>query len=179
MTPAGRIAGHLGVGTVIAGVVPSGKPTKIAGLPEAGKRVAMAGDGASGAPAVAQADPGIALGAGPDAAIETAGVALMRSGPLAVATALRLGRGTRRTMRQNLGWATGYNSAALPVAAGVVGPAFGLVLRPGIAAPSMSGSRFLVAVNALLLRRLRLPRPAKQAARARPPRAPAETARSH
>jgi P-type Cu2+ transporter len=74
-----------------------------------------------------------------------------------VPTALAIGRGTLRKMRQNLGWAIGYNSVALPIAAGVFEPAFGLVLRPEIAALSMSGSSFLVAVNALLLKRLRLP----------------------
>ena len=81
----------------------------------------------------------------------------MRSDPLDVAVALQVGRGTVRKMRQNLGWAIGYNAIALPIAAGVFAPAFGLVLRPEIAALSMSGSSFLVAVNALLLKRLRLP----------------------
>ena len=81
----------------------------------------------------------------------------MRSDPLDAPVALTIGRGTLRKMRQNLGWAVCYNAIALPIAAGVFEPAFGLVLRPGIAAPSMSGSSLLVAVNALLLRRLRLP----------------------
>jgi len=86
----------------------------------------------------------------------------MRSDPLDVPTALRIGKGTLRKMRQNLGWAIGYNAIALPIAAGVFEPAFGLVLRPEIAALSMSGSSFLVAVNALLLKRLRLPAPGEQ-----------------
>jgi P-type Cu2+ transporter len=81
----------------------------------------------------------------------------MRSDPLDVPVALTIGRGTLRKMRQNLGWAVGYNAIALPIAAGVFEPAFGLVLRPEVAALSMSGSSFLVAVNALLLKRLRLP----------------------
>ena len=81
----------------------------------------------------------------------------MRSDPFDVPVALRIGRATLRKMRQNLGWAIGYNSIALPIAAGVFEPAFGLVLRPEIAALAMSGSSFLVAVNALLLKRLRLP----------------------
>jgi Cu2+-exporting ATPase len=81
----------------------------------------------------------------------------MRSDPLDVPIALRIGKGTLRKMRQNLGWAIGYNAVALPIAAGVFEPAFGLVLRPEIAALSMSGSSLLVAVNALLLKRLRLP----------------------
>jgi P-type Cu2+ transporter len=157
-----RIAGQLGVRTVIAEVLPGDKASKITDLQRAGK-VAMVGDGVNDAPALAQADLGIAIGAGTDVAIETADVVLMRSDPLDVPTALAIGRGTLRKMRQNLGWAIGYNSVALPIAAGVFEPTFGLVLRPEIAALSMSGSSFLVAVNALLLRRLRLPSAAKQA----------------
>jgi P-type E1-E2 ATPase len=157
-----RIAAQLGVGTVIAEVLPGDKASKIADLQQTGKKVAMVGDGVNDAPALAQADLGIAIGAGADVAIETADVVLMRSDPLDVPTALTIGRGTLRKMRQNLGWAIGYNSVALPIAAGVFEPAFGLVLRPEIAA--LSGSSFLVAVNALLLRRLRLPRPAAKAA---------------
>jgi Cu2+-exporting ATPase len=158
-----RIAGQLGIGTVIAEVLPGDKASKIADLQRAGTKVAMVGDGVNDAPALAQADLGIAIGAGTDVAIETADVVLMRSDPLDVPTALAIGRGTLRKERQNLGWAIGYNSVALPIAAGVFEPAFGLVLRPEIAALSMSGSSLLVAVNALLLRRLRLPSPTRQA----------------
>ncbi len=154
---ADRIGSQLGLDTVIAEVLPGDKAAKVAELQKAGKKVAMVGDGVNDAPALAQADLGIAIGAGTDVAIETADVVLMRSDPLDVPIAIQIGRGTRRKMRQNLGWAVGYNVIALPIAAGVFYPAFGLVLRPEIAALSMSGSSFLVAVNALLLKRLTLP----------------------
>ena len=152
-----RIASELGVDEVIAEVLPQDKAQKVKELQEQGRKVAMVGDGVNDAPALAQADVGIAIGAGTDVAIETADVVLMRSDPLDVATAVEIGRGTGRKMRQNLGWAIGYNSLALPIAAGVFAP-FGLTLRPEIAAISMSGSSILVAVNALGLKRLKLPR---------------------
>lgn len=154
-----RIAGQLGIDTVIAEVLPGDKATKIAELQRSGKKVAMVGDGVNDAPALARADLGIAIGAGTDVAIDTADLVLMRSDPLDVAVALRIGRGTLRKMRQNLGWAVGYNLIALPIAAGVFEPSLGLVLRPEIAALSMSGSSFIVAVNALMLKRLKLPAP--------------------
>jgi Cu2+-exporting ATPase len=147
----------LGVDEVFAEVLPEDKDAKVAELQARGLKVAMVGDGVNDAPALAQADLGIAIGAGTDVAIETADVVLMRSDPLDVAIALDIGRGTLRKMRQNLGWAIGYNAIALPIAAGVFDPIFGLVLRPEIAALSMSGSSFIVAANALMLKRLRLP----------------------
>jgi P-type Cu2+ transporter len=158
-TTARRIADQLGIDTVIAEVLPADKSAKIAELQRAERRVAMVGDGVNDAPALAVADLGIAIGAGTDVAIETAEVVLMRSDPLDVPTALRIGKGTLRKMRQNLGWAIGYNAVALPIAAGVFEPTFGLLLRPEIAALTMSGSSLLVAVNALLLKRLPLPAP--------------------
>jgi Cu2+-exporting ATPase len=152
-----RIAGQLGIDTVIAEVLPEDKANKISELQQMGKKVAMVGDGVNDAPALAQADLGIAIGAGTDVAIETADIVLMRSDPLDVPTAVQIGKGTVRKMRQNLAWAIGYNSIALPIAAGLLEPSLGLVLRPEWAALSMSGSSFLVATNALLLKRLRLP----------------------
>ena len=156
-----RIAGQLGIDSVLADVLPEQKTAKIAELQASGKRVAMVGDGVNDAPALAQADLGIAIGAGTDVAIETADVVLMRSDPLDVPVALRIGKGTLRKMRQNLGWAIGYNTIALPIAAGVFYSGFGIKLTPEIAALSMSGSSVIVAVNALLLKQLRLPMSAK------------------
>lgn len=151
-----RIARELGIDSVIAQVLPPDKASKVKELQQTGKKVAMVGDGVNDAPALAQADLGIAIGAGTDVAIEAAGVVLMRSDLLDVPTAFSIGRGTLRKERQNLAWAVGYNTVAIPLAAGIVEP-LGIVLRPEIAAISMSGSSLLVAVNALLLRRLRLP----------------------
>jgi Cu2+-exporting ATPase len=167
---ADRIAGQLGIDTVIAQVLPEGKATKIAELQAAGRKVAMVGDGVNDAPALALADLGIAIGAGTDVAIEAADVVLMHSDPLDVPVALRIGRGTLHKMRQNLGWAIGYNAIALPIAAGVFA-SVGFTLRPEIAAITMAGSSIIVALNALALKRLRLPAPTVDGP---PPRTPAD-----
>jgi Cu2+-exporting ATPase len=151
-----RIAGELGIQTVFADVLPGQKADKVKELQSQGKRVAMVGDGINDAPALAQADVGIAIGAGTDVAMETADVVLMRSDPFDVISAISLSRATLRKMHQNLWWAAGYNTIAFPIAAGLFYPVFGLVLRPEIAAISMSGSSLLVAINALLLKRTRL-----------------------
>lgn len=154
---AGRIAEQLGIDTVIAEVLPEDKAKEVARLQAEGRKVAMVGDGVNDAPALALADLGIAIGAGTDVAIETADVVLMRSDPLDVPTAILIGRGTVRKMRQNLAWAVSYNGLALPIAAGLLEPSLGLVLRPEWAALAMSGSSFIVASNAVLLKRLSLP----------------------
>ncbi len=154
-TTAERIAAELGIDRVLAEVRPEEKERRIATLQAEDRVVGMVGDGVNDAPALARADIGFAIGAGTDVAIETADVVLMRSDPDDVPTAISISQATVRKMRQNLAWAVGYNSLALPIAGGVFAWV-GLTLRPEIAALSMSGSSVLVAVNALLLKRARL-----------------------
>jgi Cu2+-exporting ATPase len=151
-----RIAHDLGINTVFAEVLPGQKADQVKELQTQAKRVAMVGDGINDAPALAQADVGIAIGAGTDVAVETADVVLMRSDPLDVPRAVRLGRATVRKMKQNLAWAVGYNSLAIPLAAGLLYPAFKLYLEPALGALSMSGSSILVALNAVLLKNTKI-----------------------
>ncbi len=151
-----RIAGELGITTVFAEVLPEQKASKVKELQSQGKVVGMVGDGINDAPALAQADVGIAIGAGTDVAVETADVVLMKSDPFDVVGMVELSRATLNKMRQNLAWAVGYNMLAIPVAAGLLADQ-GFVLRPEIGALAMSGSSIIVAVNAVLLRRARTP----------------------
>jgi Cu2+-exporting ATPase len=146
------VARELGIERVFAEVLPADKARYVEQLQEEGKRVAMVGDGVNDAPALAQADIGIAIGAGTDVAIETAKVVLMKSDPLDVTRAVVLSKATVRKMKQNLVWASVYNVLAIPVAAGVLYPAYGIMLRPEWSALLMSVSSIIVAVNAVLLK---------------------------
>ena len=149
------VAGELGIEHVFAEVKPEEKRDKVIELQSQGHTVAMVGDGINDAPALVQADVGIAIGAGTNVAIESADVVLMRDDPRDVVRLVRLSRATMRKMRQNLIWATGYNAIAIPAAAGVFYP-FGFVLEPQWGALIMAASTIIVAFNALLLRRERL-----------------------
>ncbi|MFI6131572.1 heavy metal translocating P-type ATPase [Micromonospora sp. NPDC051141] len=156
---AGAVAADLGfrpgVDEVFAEVLPADKDKAVADLQARGLTVAMVGDGVNDAPALARADVGVAIGAGTDVAIESAGVVLAGSDPRGVGGVIRLSRESYRKMRQNLAWAAGYNVVAIPLAAGVLAGA-GVALSPALGAVLMSASTIVVALNAQLLRRVRL-----------------------
>jgi Cu2+-exporting ATPase len=151
------VASQLGIDEVHAEVLPAQKAEVVSKLQAGGAKVAMVGDGVNDAPALAQADVGIAIGAGTDVAIESAGIVLASSDPRAVPDVLKLSRATWRKELQNLFWATGYNAVGIPLAAGVAFGA-GVLLPPALAAVFMSASTVIVALNAQLLRTLKLGR---------------------
>jgi Cu2+-exporting ATPase len=153
---ADAVAAELGIDEVFAEVLPEDKERHVRTLQESGSRVAMVGDGVNDAPALARADVGIAIGAGTDVAIESAGVILASDDPRGVVGVVALSRASYRKMLQNLGWAAGYNILAIPLAAGVLAP-WGVTLPPAVGALLMSFSTIVVALNAQLLRRLDLP----------------------
>jgi Cu+-exporting ATPase len=152
---ADAIARETGIDHVIAGVLPDGKVAALDELRADGQRIAFVGDGINDAPALAHADVGIAIGSGTDVAIESADVVLMSGDLRGVVNAFEVSTRTMRNIRQNLFWAFGYNVALIPVAAGVLYPAFGLLLSPVLAAGAMSLSSVFVLTNALRLRRVR------------------------
>jgi Cu2+-exporting ATPase len=145
------VAGELGLDEYHAGVLPQEKATQVRAIQERGLTVAMVGDGVNDAPALVQADIGIAIGAGTDVAVESADIVLVRNDPQNVLDLLSLARATWRKMVQNLAWGTGYNVVAVPLAAGVLASG-GIVLSPAVGAALMSASTIIVAVNARLLR---------------------------
>jgi len=152
---ADAVARQLGIDEVFAEVLPEDKQRKVAELQSRGYRVAMVGDGVNDAPALALADVGLAIGAGTDVAIESAGVVLAGNDPRSVTGVIRLSKASYRKMRQNLAWAAGYNIVAIPLAAGAFAWA-GITLAPAVGAILMSVSTIVVALNAQLLRRVRL-----------------------
>jgi Cu+-exporting ATPase len=149
---ASAVARQIGIDNVQADVSPQDKHRIVCELQAQGRKVAMAGDGINDAPALAQADVGIAMGTGTDVAIESAGITLLRGDLLGLAKARALSEATMRNIRQNLFFAFAYNLAGVPIAAGVLYPVFGVLLSPMIAAAAMSLSSVSVIANALRLR---------------------------
>jgi len=149
------IAMEAGVDRYLAEVLPEDKANEVRKLQGEGRRVAMVGDGVNDAPALIQADVGIAVGAGTDVAIESADIVLIRNEPGDVASLIRLSKATMRKMKENLAWATGYNEVAIPVAAGLLYP-WGITLRPEWGALIMTASSIIVVLNALTLRNVDL-----------------------
>ena len=147
------VAKEVGIDRVFAEVLPENKAEYVKQLQAEGKFVAMVGDGVNDAPALAQADIGIAIGAGTDVAIEAAKIVLMKSDPLDILNAILISKATVRKMKQNLVWASVYNVLAIPLAAGVFYNSLGWSLRPEVSALLMSASSIIVAVNAVMLRR--------------------------
>ncbi|RME19433.1 MAG: HAD family hydrolase, partial [Deltaproteobacteria bacterium] len=150
------VATKLGIDRVVAGVLPDRKAEVVERLKSEGRIVAMAGDGVNDAPALATAHVGIAMGTGTDVAMESAGVTLVKGDLRGIVRARRLSRATMRNIKQNLFWAFVYNSVGVPIAAGVLYPAFGLLLSPVIAAAAMSFSSVSVISNALRLHRVKI-----------------------
>ena len=150
------VAERLGIDHFEAGVQPENKQERVRALRSEGHRVAMAGDGINDAPALAEADVGIAMGTGTDAAIESAGVTLVKGDLRGIVRAIQLSRGVMRNIRQNLFFAFVYNALGVPIAAGVLYPVFGLLLSPMLAAAAMSLSSVSVIANALRLRNVHL-----------------------